>query len=291
MSSQWLADGVIIGCTYGLFAASMGLIRQVSRFFDFSHAAVYTVGAYAAYALVRRGVPLWAAILVAIVVSAAMGLVLHVTIFRALAMRRSTPEVMLLASLGLVIVLDNVVSLLWGDATVAVPGGEWREGFLIAGARLTSAQIRIVAINLLVGLALSALTRFTRFGMQLRATSSDADLSRIRGIDTTRVVTITVAIASAIAAIVAINNALDTNLTPLMGFNLILMAAVALIVGGIGSVAGAFCGGIVIAMAGQMSASLLPIQWQGTIVFALLIAFIFFRPTGILGSPPKKAAL
>jgi branched-chain amino acid transport system permease protein len=291
MSSQWIADGIVLGCSYGLFAASMGLIRQVARFFDFSLAAVYTIAAYAAYALRRQALSLPIAITAGVLLAITLGLTAHTTVFRPLQRRRATAEVLLLASLGLTIALDNAVSLIWGDATLAFPRLSSNDGLLIAGAHLTWPQIRIVVIDGTVGLALWSVIRFTRFGMLLRAVSSDVELSRVRGIRVDRIISATVAIASAIAAIVAMNNALDTDLVPLMGFNLILLAAVSLIVGGIGSVGGAFCGGLLIAMTQQFSASLLPIQWQETIVFGLLIGFIFVRPTGILGRPLPKTTV
>jgi branched-chain amino acid transport system permease protein len=111
------------------------------------------------------------------------------------------------------------------------------------------------------------------------------------GLDCDRVIASAFAIGSALVAIAAILSGYDTDLTPLMGFKAILMGVVAVIVGGIGSIPGAFLGGLLVSSIQQVAAFELPIQLQYGVLFAVLILFLLLRPQGIFGRPPKRASV
>jgi len=292
MISQIFIATLIAGCTCGVVAASLGLIRQVARFFDFSHAAVYTAAAYVMYSVAGPDhFPPVIAFVVSIAAAATLALLLHRTLYRVLRLRQATPEVMLLASVSVLLMVTNTVAFFYSDATRAIRADAVKEGLPFFAARVTLTQIAIVATSLVAYVALYAVIRFTRWGLVIRATAADPELARIRGIDVDRVITLTVVLASLATGAIGIMNAYDTDLTPLMGFNILLLAAVAVIAGGVGSLFGSLVAGFLVAGTQQVAARLMPIQWQDTVVFIILIVFVLFRPNGLLGKHPARVAM
>jgi branched-chain amino acid transport system permease protein len=290
MLNQLLFNGVIAGGIYALVAIGFALIYQTTRFFHFAHGAVYTFGAYFAYLFfVQLGFDRWLAFPLACVATMVLGVALEVGIYKPMRNRKATDLTLLIASLGLYIVLQNVISMVWGDDTKTMRTGEVVEGHAILGARITNIQIAIIATSLaLITLIALMLTR-TKFGKALRALANDPELARLSGINSDRYIMYAFAIGSFLAAVAAIMISFDTDMTPTMGFNALVMGVIAVIVGGIGSLPGAALGGLLIGLAQNLGVYWLPSKWQDTIAFVILIGFLLFRPYGILGRKPQKA--
>lgn len=291
MLPQLLVNGLVAGSTYALMAVSFGLIYGTTRFFHFAHGAVYAIAAYAAYfAVVALRLPLTLAAALAIVFAAGVGVLSEVSVYKPLRRRGAGPASLLLASLGLFIVLQNVISLLFGDDTKALqtkPSGS----VAFAGALITPIQIVIVATSLVACIAVWSALRFTSIGRAARAVADDAELCKIVGISVEQTVAIAFAAGSAIAGLAAILASLDTDLRPSMGFNALLMGVVAAIVGGIGSIPGALMGGLLLGMAQHLGVWKLSTEWQDAIAFCVLILFLVFRPQGFFGLPLRRTAV
>jgi branched-chain amino acid transport system permease protein len=273
-------------------AVGFGLVYSTARFFHFAHGVVYLAGAYTAYALIvlARWPPV-VGFCGAIIFGAFLGMLMEVCVYRQLRKRGAPPLVLLLSSLGLLVALQNLVSLIFGDRTLVLRGRPESQVMDILGARITLVQASIIAVSAVAALIVWAILRFTRVGKMFRALANDPQLALVVGVQTDRAILLVFAIGSGLAALAAIMMGYDTDLNPMMGFHALLLGVVATIVGGTGSVAGGFLGGLLVGAAQHLGVWKLPTQWQDAIVFLILILFLLLRPQGFLGKPLRKAAV
>lgn len=291
MVFQLIANGVIAGSIYALVALGFGLIYSTTRFFHFAHAAIFTTGAYLAYSGWLLGFSLTVAIPLAIGGAAILGALLEVGVYRPLRRNGASSLILLLASLGLLIVIQNAISLIFGDDTKTMRGNVVTEGLSVFGTRVTPIQISVITVSVLLLAVCWAFIEYSSKGKAMSAVANDPELSRIVGIDSDGVILLAFALGSALAAVAAILIALDTDMTPMMGFNALLMGVAAAIVGGIGSIPGSMLGGLLVGLAQHLGVWKLPTQWQDAIVFVILILFLLLRPQGFLGKPLRRAAV
>jgi branched-chain amino acid transport system permease protein len=291
MYGQLFVNGLIVGFSYALVAVSFGLIYSTAGFFHFAHAAVYSFASYLLYTLTATlsfppivGIPL------SIGTAAALGAAIQIFIYGPLVRRGSNRAILLLSSLGIMVVFQNLISMMFGDVTLVVRHSNISEGMTVLGARITAVQIMTIALGVALPLATSLWLQLSRTGRMMRAVANEKELSTIVGIKVERTIILAFMIGSGIAAVAAILSAYDTDLTPLMGFRAVLFGAVAAIVGGIGSVPGALCGGLLIGFSQTFGGWMLPTQWQDTVVFLILILFLILRPQGFLGTPRTNRA-
>lgn len=284
MLPQLLLNGLISGATYALIALGFSLIYRTTRFFHFAHGAVYTFGAYFAYLFaVQLGVDRWIAFVLACATTMMLGMVLELAVYRPMRNRKATDLTLMIASLGLYTVLQNVISMAWGDDTKTMRTGAVVEGHEFLGARITDIQIVIIVTSFaLMGMLTLIMTR-TTFGKSLRAVANDPELARLSGIETDRQILYAFAIGSALAAVASIMISFDTDMTPTMGFNALVMGVIAVVVGGLNSLPGAALGGLFIGLAQNLGVWKLPSKWQEAIAYVILIVFLLWRPQGILG--------
>lgn len=291
MLTQLFVEGLFAGSVYALIALGFGLIYSTTRVFHFAHAAIYTAAAYFAYSGWLLGLRLYFAIPLAVILASMLGGLLEIVAYRPLRKKEATPVILLLASLGLLIAIQNAISLLFGDDTKSIRGSAVAEGLAVFGARITPIQVGIIAVSVLLLALCWAFIKYSNKGKAMSAVANDPELARIVGIELDQVILFTFVLGSALAAIASILISFDTDITPTMGFDALLMGVVAAIVGGIGSIPGAFLGGLLVGMAQHLGVWKLPTQWQDAIVFGILIIFLLLRPQGLLGKPLKKAAV
>jgi branched-chain amino acid transport system permease protein len=292
MLEQLIVNGVVAGAIYSLVALGFALIYQTTKFFHFAHGGVYTTGAYLAYAfIVLLGLPFSIGIICAVLVASMMGGLIELGIYRPLRRRRASSSVMLLASLGILIVMQNSISMLFGDDSKTIRNTPIAEGLSFFNARITSIQIAIVAISWGLCFLMWASLHFTRAGRIMRAVANDDELSRVVGINSNKTIFASFVLGSGLAAIAAIFISLDTDMVPLMGFHALLMGVVAVIVGGVGSVPGALLGGLFIGLVQHLGVWKLPTQWQDAIIFVMLILLLLLRPQGFAGKPLRISSV
>jgi branched-chain amino acid transport system permease protein len=287
---QLAANACIAGSAYALVALSFTLPYLTGRFFNFGHAAVYAWGAYLCYALaIVAGVPFLLATALAVAMCAALGGTLELALYRPLQRRRAMPTVLLIASLGVYVALQNGLSMLFGDGVTSLREGSPAVGFSLAGAHVTQAQLSLVIAAVVLFASTHQAMRLTAVGKAVRAVANDPELAQVSGIDAKRISLLTSVVGSAIAAVVAVLVSLDVDMVPTMGMNALLMGVVASIVGGIGSIGGAAIGGLLLGFAQQFGVWKLGSQWQDAIAFAVLLVFLFARPYGVFGRKLTKA--
>ena len=202
--------------------------------------------------------------------------------------RNVKPLVLLIASLGIYIILQNVISLIWGDVAKTIHTSKVKVGNEIFGAYITNIQIIIIIISITLFVATLLFLKYAKIGKNMRAVSFNLELSNIFGINSDRIILWSFGIGSALAAIAGILIAFNTNMTPTMGFNLLLYGIVAMIIGGIGSTWGLVGGSLLLAAAQNLGAYYISSNWMDAIAYIILILFLIWKPLGFSGKQLKK---
>jgi branched-chain amino acid transport system permease protein len=290
MVSQLVVNIVVAAAVYTLVGIGFALVYNVAKFFHFAHGAVFTLGAYLTFVCASGlGLPLLLSIPIAVALAVLLGCFLDVFVFAPIRHRSGSPLVLLLSSLGLYIILQNLISICFGDDIKTLRTGAVEEGMEVLGARITSVQVCIIATSAILLVALVVFLKATRLGKAIRATSSDAGLADICGIGSNRVILYAFGIGSGLAAAAGILVALDVGMTPTMGLNALMMGIVAVIIGGVRSMPGIALGALLLGLAQHLGAWLISSQWQEAIAFLILLAFLLVRPEGITGKTLRKA--
>ncbi len=292
MIQQLLVNALISSSIYILIAVSFAVIYRTVRFFHFAHAVVFTSGAYFTYLFYKlTGFPLALAILIAIALAAVLGCGMEVLVYRTLRKKQTSPMVLLLASLGMYILLQNTISMVFGDDTKSIRSGVVKEGLPVFGARITPIQIIIIATSIVLIIAVALWLKKSKIGKAMRAVANNAELARISGIQSDRVILWTYALGSALAAVAGILVALDVDMTPTMGLNALIMGVVAMIIGGVGSIPGLALGALLLGLAQHLGVWKISSQWQDAIAFIILFVFLLVRPRGFMGRKVKKVEI
>lgn len=289
MLPQLLANGLLAGSSIALAAVAFTMLFNGGKFFAFTFGATYTWSAYA-FLAVSPWVRWPTALAASLCVGSGLGVLLERFLFRPIRARTERPLPLMLASIGAYTVLQNVVSLVFGDTTRSIPRRGAATVLAIGTARITTYQAWSSICALCAVLGVWWFLRLSPLGMQMRAVASNRDLALIAGVNVNRIILIAAAMSSTLSGLAGILVSMDTDLAPTMGFQALLLAVTAAIVGGIGTISGAVLGGLFLGIARQLAVWKLPTQWQDGIVFVILILFLLFRPQGVLGRPYSEAA-
>jgi branched-chain amino acid transport system permease protein len=292
---QQLVNGLSIGSVYALIALGYTMVYGVLRLINFAHSEVFMVGSFASfYAAQALGFDpkqpasfgYGRALLVLIIAMAAcalLGVVIERFAYRPLRnARRMTP---LITAIGVSILLQNLGILFFGPNPRPFPMIVQEQRYELGGVVVTNIKLLIFAVSALLMVGLSYLVQKTWTGKAMRAVSVNLNAAKLMGISANRVIANTFVIGSALAAAGGILFGLDqAKIEPLMGVLVGLKAFVAAVLGGIGNIAGAACGGLVIGVAEQLTAGYISADYRDAITFAILIAVLLVRPEGIFGS-------
>lgn len=290
MIYQLLFNSLISCVEIMLVAVSFSLIYRIIRFFHFAHAIVFTSGAYFTFLFNQLfGFSLFVSIPLAIICACLLGCLMEIGIYKPLRKNNSTSLVLLLASLGIYIVLQNVISMVFGDDTKSIRTWPVKEGMNVLGARITEVQVIIIVSAIVLTLLVAGYLALAKSGKSMRAVASDAEMSKISGINSDKVILISFAIGSALAGIAGILVSLDVDMTPTMGMNALLMGVVAMIIGGVGSIRGIALGSLLLALAQNFGVWYISSQWQEAIAFGILLIFLLIKPGGFMGRKLRKA--
>lgn len=292
MIQQILLNAMLAASVFVLVAVGFSVIYRTVRFFHFAHAAVYTSGAYFVYLFHKLlAFPIVLAVPVAVILAVLLGCILEFMVYKPLRKKNVSPMVMLLASLGLYIVLQNLISLAFGDDTKSIRSGVVREGLLIFGARITPIQILIIASGIVLIMVVAGWLKKSRTGKSMRAVANDSMLAQVSGIDSDSVILCTFAVGSALAGAAGILVALDVDMTPTMGMNALMMGVAAVIIGGVDSIPGAALGALLLGLAQHLGVWKISSQWQDVIAFFILFIFLLVKPEGFLGKKIVKSTV
>lgn len=292
MINQLIVNGIIAGSVYTLVAVGFAVIYRTVKFFHFAHGVVFTAGAYFVYFFKAwLGWPDLVAIPVSTGLCTVLGILIEISVYRPLRHKGSSSLILLLASLGIYIVLQNILSMVFGDDIKTIRSGIVKEGINILGAKITPIQLTIIIVSLLLLVSCFLFLKYMKIGRAMRAVANDSELARVAGIESDKVILLTFALGSALAGIAGILVALDVDMTPTMGMNALMMGVVAVIIGGVESIPGIAMGGLLLGMAQHLGVWKISSQWQSAIAFVILLIFLLFRPRGFLGKKVKKVTL
>ena len=297
---NYLANGVVFSAIIVLGGIGLSLVYSIANFANFAHGDTMTVGAYAG--LVTLGavgtagpelfaLPLgfYAALLAGIAAAAVVAVATHYLIYEPLDVDSIG---LLITSIGVAFVYRALVQLRFGTGTyeydIAVLRPiPWIED--LTGITLTEHEIAIVLVATTLVVALHVVLQYTTLGRTMRATADNESLAKVSGIRTDRVITSMWLIGAGLAGAAGVFLGLYNQLSPRMGFNLLLVVFAAVILGGIGSVYGAMLGGFVIGMVNRLTPVLtdvgIPIEpaYANAIAFVIMVLVLLVRPTGIAG--------
>ena len=283
---QVLVNALIAGGIYALVAVGYNLVYGILRFINFAHGEIVAVGAFLAFMLSGLGFPVYLSAAISVVFTAGLGIAIDRLVYRPL---RGAPKLSLLvAAISLSIVLQAALLLFFGAGVRALPR-EAADTVQVLGAGITMAQLTIIAASFLFVAAVELFLSRTALGREIRAASDNPELARTVGIDTDKVIMLTFALASALAAAAGILSAMDHSFDYMMGLGIGLKAFTASVVGGIGSIPGSFIGGYVIGIAENFGVLFIPSGYKDAISFLLLIIFLLLRPGGIMNSEVRRA--
>ncbi len=284
LALQLLVNGLVTGSALGLVAISFSLIYSTTKIFHVAHAGVYTMAGYVAWSLASRGAPDIVTLVVTVAASMAMGAFIQHQLYARLERRRATPLVVLIASLGALAVMQNVIAAIYSPNILQFPVPWGSKMVVLGGVRLTWTQILTVIASLAAYGATIWFFHRTILGKQIRAVASNPFLAEITRLYPQRVYVIVVAIGSAIVALPGILVPLDLGLQPYSGVTPLLTATIAMIAGGIGSITGSFVIAIGIAVLQNLSLLVIPGEWSIGITFFIFVIFMLFRPTGLFAA-------
>ena len=287
---QLLLNSIVTFGYITIIAVGFALIFRVNRFFHFAHGIVITTGAFVTFLFsIRIGLPLSVSILLGIVITVLLGCLIELGVYRHLRKKKAGALILLLASLGIYILLQNIISIAFGDETRSIRTSAVQEGLSFLGARITPIQIVTVGVSIVLVIALSVFLKKSKIGISMRAVANDPMLADVSGINSDRIILCAFAIGSGLAAIAGILVALDVDMTPTMGMNVLMMGVVAVIIGGVDSIPGIALGALLLALAQQFGAWYIGSQWQDAIAFVILVLFLLFKPEGFFGKKIKSA--
>lgn len=292
MFVQIIINIVISASIFLLIANSFAISYYVTKFFNISHAAILTAGGYFTFFLFNQlSFNLWIAIPLSIVFSIIIGITTYFVAYKKLITRKTSNLLLLIASLGVYLILQNVISLIWGDSTKSLRINDVKPGFDFLGANITYIQIITVIASLFLFITILFFLKYNKIGRNIRAVAANSEFARIMGINSNKITLWSFTIGYGLAAISGILVGFDIGLTPTMGFNLLLYGVVSMIIGGIGSSWGLIGGAFFLATTQHLTAYYIGSKWIDGITYIVLILFLIIRPLGFSGNQLKKIQL
>ncbi|MBL4600850.1 MAG: branched-chain amino acid ABC transporter permease [Rhizobiaceae bacterium] len=278
---QLLVDGLVTGCAVGLVALSFSYFYATTGIFHVAHAGIYTLSGYIALHFVKLGLPFVAALAIAIAVAAGVGAFIQVTLYARLEKRGASPLVKMIASIGVLTVLQNIVALTF-TPNILQFDLPWRISLVhVFGIGLSIPQLILLIVSPLILFAMLAFSRWTPLGKRIRAVASNPELAETTQLHPERIFIYVIAIASGLVAVPAVLVGVDQAMQPYTSLLVLLTAIIAMIAGGIGSMGGAFVMSILLAVIQSVSVMLVSGRWSIALVFAVFIVFILWRPEGL----------
>jgi neutral amino acid transport system permease protein len=276
-------NGLTLGSIYALGAVGLTLVYGILKLVNFAHGDFLTFGAYMAFlANITWGLPLAAAVLFAMALTAALGLLFERVMWGPMRERKAGLLQLLLMAIGLAFLIRNAIQFAWGTEVRGLDVNVTASVEFL-GLRVGRTELIVIVVGVAVLVAVGLLLRLTLLGKRMRALADNLELAETAGIDTERVVLYTWLFAGALAGLAGVLAGAITNVRPEMGFALLLPIFAAVILGGIGDAFGALAGGLVLGVMIEWSTLFIDFRWKTAVGFAVLILVLIVRPQGIFG--------
>ena len=283
--AQSIASGVTVGCIYGLIGIGFCVIYNASGIVNFAQGAFVMLGGMVAYAgLKTYGLPLPLAGILAIALVSVFGVVLERVVVRPLWNRQSTMFVMILATLAAQIVIERLTLIVAGDQPRTLPMFTDAPPLRLAGLAISFQFLWIVGCSALVIMLLAWFFASTKTGKAMRACSINAEAAALQGIPVSRMLALAFGLSAGLGALAGVLITPTQYTAFNVGVPYAISGFIAAIVGGFGRPLGALAGGIFLGVAQALAIVFLGSAFKNVTALSILLLFLFFRPTGLLGS-------
>lgn len=287
---SYLINGISLGSVYALIALGYTMVYGIAKMLNFAHGDIIMIGGFSIFMVVSTlGLPPLLAVLVAVVICTLLGVTIEKIAYKPL--RQASPLAVLITAIGVSYFLQNVALILFGANTKLFTSVVSIPAISLAGGQISisgETQLTIV-VCIVIMVCLMLFIKKSKAGQAMLAVSEDKEAAELMGINVNAIITLTFAIGSALAAIAgALLCSAYPTLSPYTGAMPGIKAFVAAVFGGIGSIPGAFIGGILLGIIENLSKAYISSQMADAIVFGVLIIVLLVKPTGILGKKIKE---
>lgn len=286
MFLQQLINGLTLGSTYSLLAIGFTLVLGLLQMLNIAHGDIFMFGAFLGLTFARLGVPIYLALILAMLGAGILAIIIERACFRPL--RKAHFLMPLLSTIAFGILLQNVATQIWGSEPSRYPQTTEVAQFQFGPVLVSSIDIIILAISIFLMLGIDQFVRRTQFGRAMRATSEKAQTASLLGVDINRVIIFTFFTSGALAGVGGVLTALVyLQITPFIGIRQGLIGMVAMVIGGVGNLRGAMIGGLMIGIIEVMNDAYFTASYRDIILFGLFFIFIVFKPEGLFGTKEK----
>jgi branched-chain amino acid transport system permease protein len=286
--AQVTMNGLVEGSIYAIlalgFALSFGVLRKV----NFAHGATCVVGGFTGYFLiVNLSLPVWIAIIGVLCAGALLGFAVEKVAFKPF--RQSPPLFAIVSSLAVAMIIENVLAAVFGEQTRSLtPGIARRLVVPFFGVTLTTVQLLIISVALLVAGLMYLVVARTDLGRQAIAVADDAEAAMTWGIDGPKIVSAAFMLSSSVAAVAGCLVSFDLGIDSHMGTGMLFRAFTANVIFGVGSLPGALLGGLLLGITENFVAAFVSSQYKSACTFVVLIIVLLVKPHGILNLQNRR---
>ncbi|MCL2367420.1 MAG: branched-chain amino acid ABC transporter permease [Oscillospiraceae bacterium] len=281
---QQIFNGLAIGMAYALVAVGFSLVFGILRLINFSHGAVYALGAHLALVFIGLNFGVMPAMLVAVVLSGIAGIIIDKTALQPLRKKNSPPIAILITTVGMARVIQNLLVAFFGSQMRPFPRMFDFGMIEFSGLRIPSTQLVLFLVSMAMMVAITLLIRGTKIGLGMRAVEQNTKASHLMGVNVNYIVSFTFFLAGASAAIASGLIASHYQIvSPQMSAMVGMKAFAAAVLGGVGSLPGAVVGGLIVGVSETLASTLFGDVYSDTTAFIVLFIMLIIRPTGLFG--------
>ncbi|MEQ0488880.1 branched-chain amino acid ABC transporter permease [Anaerococcus murdochii] len=287
-----LFNGLQLGSIYALVALGYTMVYGIAKLINFAHGDIIMVGGYTVFLaiqlpLFKAGLPLWLAIIPAILVCTILGVVIERVAYKPL--RNSSRISLLITTIGVSLFLQNFFVKIFTSSAKPIPAIFPQISIYFGGVHLSFATIITIFTTIVLTYILSLFVNKTKHGKAMLAVSEDYGAAELVGINVNQVMTLTFAIGSALAGVASVLYVASyPQIQPFMGSMLGIKAFTAAVLGGIGSIPGAVVGGLILGIIEVLTRAYLSSAYADAIVFVVLIVVLLVQPNGLFGKLEKE---
>jgi len=286
---QQLWNGLAIGSVYALVAVGYTLVFGVLKFINFAHGSVLTVGAYIAlFSVLTKWIPFPVAFGLSLVLSGFFSMLTEQRAYRPLRLKGAPRLNLLITSIGVSLLVENFIVVFVSADFHPFPRVLSSTSVTVLGTMIPPADFLLVGMGLFLMFALSYFVNRTLTGLSIKAVALDRDAAALMGINNNRTISLTFFIAGLMASAAGVLIGMKFSVNPYLGALFGLKSFAAAVIGGIGSVPGAYLGGYLIGFLETLGAAYVSSNYKDAISFVLLVLVLLFKPTGLLGKSAQE---
>ncbi len=286
---QLFIDSLALGSVYSVIAIGFSLIYTTGRFFDLSQGAAFLIGGYGGY--FSKSVLGWTlpqSFLFSIICAGFFGMIVEKILIESLRRKHANPLVCFIATLGVLIFIESVLSIFFGSEVKVFQSGP-SASFNWNSIQITHTQLSEIGLFIIIVPILLSIIQWTIFGRRLRAISDNQFLAKTIGIPVTNIFLIVAVLASSLSGIGGFVYSFERTIDPTRGLFVVLSAIIASIVGGVDKVSSAILGAFILSFLESIVVIMFPSEWKHAIVYTIFILFLSLRPHGIFGNTLRNS--